>query len=280
LSTLLASLDTDTREFLTSILASLDRGTRGRANDLRDILVALGPTTRQVRTISAALAHRRNELARLVHNLAIVTRDASQDRQLATVVVSGNRTLKAVASESDELKSTLYELPSTLRLTSKTLGHAATFADDLGPASSALIPGVRGLPATLKTAGPFAKNATHLVQTKLRPFSVKAQPMLLSLGPAVHDLSALTPGMTRSFQTLNYFLNELAYNPKGDDEGFLFWFAWMAQNWNSAFSYGDAHGAFGRASAFVTCNELTSLSGELNAITKIALGVSTICPAK
>ena len=54
--------------------------------------------------------------------------------------------------------------------------------------------------------------------------------------PALNDLSAATPSLTRVFDVLNYALNELAYNPPGpQEEGYLFWASWANHAGNSIF---------------------------------------------
>jgi len=52
LSDLLAELDTDTRDYLQSLLGAVERGTERRGSSMRRMLVALGPTTAQVRAIT------------------------------------------------------------------------------------------------------------------------------------------------------------------------------------------------------------------------------------
>jgi phospholipid/cholesterol/gamma-HCH transport system substrate-binding protein len=259
LSALLSSLDTDTRSFLTSLIASLDVGLRDREPDLRGMLRALGPTTRQVGRITAAAAVRRRELARLVHNVARVTRAASRDRQLAALVAGGNRTLQAVAAQDKALRASLAELPPTLGVARSTLVHLEPFAAKLGPTVSGLLPAVRRLPATLRALRPFADKATATLADDIRPLIRDAQPVVRDLGPVVATLTGATPRLTRSFQVLTYLADELAYNPGGKNQGFLFWLAWGLHNFNSVISLGDAHGGIGRAQVMADCYGAQSL---------------------
>ena len=63
----------------------------------------------------------------------------------------------------------------------------------------------------------------------------------------MRDLAATTPDLTASFSVVNRLLNEAAYNPPGaNDEGFLFWQAWVNHAGNSLFSTPDAHGPIRR----------------------------------
>jgi ABC-type transporter Mla subunit MlaD len=274
LSDLLGVLDTDTRAFLTSLIASFDQGTSGRGADIRKMLAALGPTAADAGRISRALAARRTELARLVHNLAIVTRAASQDHQLASVVVAGDQTLHAVAAQDIPLRHAIAQLPGTLAVTHSTLIDLEPFAQKLGPTLTALAPAVSRLPATFQALDPFAKAGTATLANDVRPLLVAAQPLVRKLRPTVVNLYGETPFLSGSFQALKYLVNELAYNPNvGDNQGFLFWLSWFVHNFNSVTSSGDANGGIGRAAPLVTCYGLQG-----NALLQQLLGVLGLCP--
>jgi phospholipid/cholesterol/gamma-HCH transport system substrate-binding protein len=262
LSDLLSTLDGDTRSFLTSLIASTGEGLGDRAPDTRKMLRALGPTTQQVGLITRAAAQRRVALARLVHNVAKVTGAAAQDRQLASLVAAGNRTLQAVAAEDVPLRQALEKLPPTLDVAQSTLAHLAPFADKLGPSLSALQPAVKRLPQTFAALRPFADQATATLKHDVRPLIHDAQPLVRKLAPSVGTLTAAAPKLTRSFQIVTYLANELAYNPDpgGKNQGFLFWLAWGLHNFNSVISVGDAHGGIGRAEVIANCYGVQSLS--------------------
>lgn len=282
LSDLLSNLDVDTRDFLTSLLESFDRGTSGRGEDLRKALVALGPTTAQARELTSSLAKRRANLARLVHNLSRVTRAASQDDQLASLVQAGNATLDAIAAQEVPLQRSLEQLPGTLDDVRTTLRSAGTFGDQLAPTVRALLPATDALPRTLRELGSFSSVAGDVLRTQARPFVRKAEPVLRDLGPAVRQLDAVGPNLTSAFRVVNYALNELNYNAPGDDEGFLFWSSWFFHNGNSVFSFADAHGSIGRLSFFLTCGLLTGAAN--NAVVGDVLlglfGMTNICEEK
>ena len=54
------------------------------------------------------------------------------------------------------------------------------------------------------------------------------QPTVRDLRAATNDLASVTPRLARSFEVLNRFFNELAYDPPGAAEPYLFWSAWGA----------------------------------------------------
>jgi ABC-type transporter Mla subunit MlaD len=284
LSDILAAFDGDTRDYLTSLITSMGEGTAAQGGNLRRALLALGPTTRQLHQIGSALAARRVALSQLVHNLAVVTRAGTRDRQLAAVVQAGDETLHAVATESVSLRQGIAQLPATMRSVKATLGYASTFAQHLRPAVAVLLPPLKRLPATLHALGPFAQNAASVITEDVLPLVIRAQPVVGSLGIATPKLTALTPQMTSVFQVLNYTLNVLAYNPNhiangGLDEGGLFWLSWMVHNLNSAFSLGDANGALGRAMFVDSCgNEVGLLDNEVRALIGATLPLESLCP--
>jgi phospholipid/cholesterol/gamma-HCH transport system substrate-binding protein len=275
LSDLLSTLDGDTRDFLTSLISSIGQGTSGRGTDLRRILDTLGPTTGDVAQISRALATRRTQLAGLVHNLAIITRASSQDRQLAAVVAAGDQTLHAVAVQQAPLRQAIAQLPATLAVTRSTLVDLEPFARQLAPTLHALTPAVKRLPATLAELRPFAAQATVALKDQIRPFVTSAQPLVRDLLPAVTSLYSSTPGLSQSFQVLEYLVNEFAYNPDptGNDRGGLFWLDWFVHNWDTITGFGDANGGIGRATILANCYGLQGITA-----LQSLLGVAGLCP--
>ncbi|MHB8694854.1 MAG: MlaD family protein [Solirubrobacteraceae bacterium] len=278
LSDLMSTLDGDTRDYLASLITSLAQGTSDRGPDMRRMLLALGPTTNQIGEITRALARRRTALAQFVHALAAVTRAASQDGQLASVVSAGDQTLHAIAAQDQPLRQAIAELPATLQTTRSTLANLTPFADQLGPTLKALLPAVRRLPKVLNALRPFAYAAVHTIGPDVEPLITAAEPLLRAAAPAVTNLNQASPGLIGSAQTLNYFLNELAYNPNNQvngspDEGFLFWLDWAAHNMDTAWSTADANGSIWRATALVVCQGAL----ETQVISKV-LGVAGLCP--
>ena len=278
LSTLLSTLDGDTRDFLSSLIASLAQGTQGRGPDIRRALLALGPTTAQLQQITDALANRRVNLARLVHNLAVVTRAASQDRQLTSLIEAGNSTLGALAAEDGPLRQSIAELPGTLSTARTTLSNVGIFANTLGPTVNSLLPAAARLPSTLTALGTLSRVGTAMFSRQVRPFVRAAQPLLRNLAPATTNLQALAPDMISVFQVLNYFFNEFAYNPGGANQGYLFWTTWFFHNLDSATSVADAHGSIGRTSVYLTCGQATQTLATVVKLMEIATGIEGLCP--
>jgi phospholipid/cholesterol/gamma-HCH transport system substrate-binding protein len=275
LSDLLSTLDGDTRDYLTSLISSVGQGTSGRGPDIRRILDTLGPTAADAAQIGQALAARRDSLARLVHNLALVTRAASQDHRLATVVNAGDQTLRALAEQEQPLRSAISQLPGTLSAANSTLSDLQPLAAQLGPTVTALSPALQRLPGALAQLTPFAATATRALKDQLRPFIAAAQPLVSKLLPSVTGLYAMTPQLSQSFQALEYLVNEIAYNPNtgADNQGFLFWLSWAVHNFNSVVSSGDANGGIGRAAPLFTCGGIQSIP-----VLQPLLSLAKLCP--
>ncbi len=274
---LTAALDADTRAFFQVLASDLGRGVEGRGMDLRRVFQALRPTAKQAQRISAALAARQSELKRLVHNLAVLSRAAGRkDKELVRVVQAGSATLAALGNEEDALRASLQKLPGTLDATRRTLRGTTRFANELAPAARALLPSARRLPRGLEATGRLAADAAPFLRNKLRPLVRDLQPIARDLAPATKDLKDGTPALVSAFQVLTYVVNELAYNPPGDNEGFLFWTAWFAHNGASFLSTEDAHGPGWRGLVLVDCDTLGSQPG-LDVIVDALIGSIPLC---
>jgi phospholipid/cholesterol/gamma-HCH transport system substrate-binding protein len=129
----------------------------------------------------------------------------------------------------------------------------------LGPTLGALRPGARALGPALVQTRPFLEQTTPIIQNQLRPFARAALPVAKVLRPAARDLAVVTPKLTTSVKVLNYLLNELAYNPPGKEEGYLFWASWASHAGATVFSTQDAHGPIRHGLVLASCSTLQVL---------------------
>jgi phospholipid/cholesterol/gamma-HCH transport system substrate-binding protein len=271
------ALDADTRDYFDLLINDSARGFAGRGADVNRLFKIFRPTARELHEVTAALASRRAALKNLVGNLRILSQAAAtKDVQIGQVIDQANRTLQAVAGQDVALKTTLTKLPNTLTTIQSSLDNVADFGEELGPVLDGLLPTVRKLPETLRNVDPLLVKAEPVLRTKLRPLVRESRPLVRDLGPATRSLSAVTPSLTSAFQVLNYVVNETAYNPPGDNEGFLFWTAWFAHNGASAVSTEDAQGAVMRGLALVDCDTLNAIP-QLAPLTETLFGALTAC---
>lgn len=257
---LLSSLDTDTRNWLESLMVSLGQATSGRGRQIRGLLHAFGPTAAQLRELSGLLAGRRAQLAELVHDFGSVTSAASQkNAQLRTLVHAGQQVIGVLASQETALRQAVAELPGTLQDTRVTLRDLTGFAGALGPAAAALTPTARTLPATLANTRTLLRSAALLPLEQIKPFVSAAQPVARALPPLAANLKVEIPALVDSFKVLAYATNELAYDPGGRNPGFLYWLAWFAHNSASFISNADANGPVWRLLMLTSCRGLSTL---------------------
>jgi phospholipid/cholesterol/gamma-HCH transport system substrate-binding protein len=272
---LLRALDSDTRTWVQTMIASLGVGLKGRKRDLNSVLRSLGPTAAQLREISGLLADRRKRIPGLVHNLRVITQaTASRDTDLTRVVDAGDATLDALARNDESLKRSLELLPGTLRAARSTLGRTPPFARSLDRTLTALDPSLKALPATLRESPDSIRGIVPLPTAEVSKFIDGVAPLAKDVRPASRDLAAATPSLTKAFQVLGRTANQIAYKGRGS-QSYLFWLAWFTNNANSMLSTQDAHGSTVRGFAITSC----ASQGASPAVTELFETVlGTPCP--
>lgn len=256
----LSALDSDTRDYLRLLISGAGKGLQGRGNDLREALARLGPLHRDLAKVSKAIAVRRVNMRRLVHNYGLLTTELGRkDRQITRLVTSSSAVFDALASEDQNISTAVSRLPGALSQTDTTLAKVDTLAQRMQPALESLRPAFRQLDDANKQVRPLAEEGTPIVKNQVRPFARAAQPFTQKFGQAGAELADAAPDLSKSFKGLNRLFNIGAYNTKGAealtgnlaqdrsrDEGYLYWLAWTAQNTVSMFSTSDADGPFRR----------------------------------
>ena len=104
-----------------------------------------------------------------------------------------------------------------------------------------------------------------MIRGQLRPFSIAVQPVAQALRPAATQLSKATPPLTRSISVINTLSDTLAYQPKGNEQGYLFWGSWLAHIASTLTDVQDAHGASVRGIFMATCPALSLLETTIQA---------------
>jgi phospholipid/cholesterol/gamma-HCH transport system substrate-binding protein len=260
LDEVLAALDGDTRDYLTVLVGAGAEGLRGNGRALARAIRRIEPSARYGRRVFSALAERKHNIKRVIHNLSLIMEElGAKDDQVAEFVENSNAVFETLAGQDANLRSTLTELPSTLQETQRGLGKAKTLADELGPTLQALRPGARALGPTLRQVRPFVRETTPILRDEVRPFVRASRPTVRELRPAMRDLAAATPDLRRTFSVVNYLLDTLAYNPPGKEEGYLFWVAWANHIGNQLFTTQDAHGPIRRGLFVTTCQDVPVL---------------------
>jgi phospholipid/cholesterol/gamma-HCH transport system substrate-binding protein len=270
---ILSSLDSDTRSYLQLLVGAAGEGVGGQGKQLSASLKRFEPTGRYLARLNGALAERERNIRRSVHNFRLLAQAlGGKDDDLAALVDSSNRVFTAFAHQDVRLRAALQELPGALSTTNTTLAKVDKLGKNLGPTLGGLRPAARALGPSLRATRPFLTQTTPIIRDQLRPFSRDALPVVKVLRPAARDLSLVTPKLTTTLQVANYLLNELAYNPPGKEEGYLFWASWLNHDGASVFSTQDAHGPIRRGAILASCSTL----GVLDQIGSVQPGLGTL----
>jgi phospholipid/cholesterol/gamma-HCH transport system substrate-binding protein len=262
LDEVLSALDADTRDYLRLLLNDGAVALKGNGRAVAQTLRRIEPTAKYARQVNEALAERRENLKRVVHNFSLLTEELGErDTQVSSFIVNSNEVFAALARQDASLRETLRELPSTLDVSQSALAKTGRMADELGPTLQALRPGARALGPSLQQTRPFLRKSTPVIRDELRPFSRAALPTVTELRPAMRDLAAATPNVDRSFDVVNALLNTLAYNPPGKtEEGYLFWQSWLNHLAPTVFSQQDAHGPIRHGVIILSCQTAQTLN--------------------
>jgi phospholipid/cholesterol/gamma-HCH transport system substrate-binding protein len=260
---ILASLDTDTRDYLRLLLNGAGVGLDARGAELQDIFFRFEPTHRDLARVTAALRGRAVALRDLVGSLADQSHELARQPQALTKLVGASAAVfDATASQSTNIRSAVQQLPATLTTTRTALQHTGQLADVLGPTAERLRPTVSSLGDANAALLPLAKLGTPLVRDHIRPGVQQLRPLIRNLRPAARSTATATPELKRSFVVLNHLFNMLGFNPapnggpftgKGT-RGYLFWLAWAAHNTVSIYGSQDAHNVYRAVALGMACD--------------------------
>jgi phospholipid/cholesterol/gamma-HCH transport system substrate-binding protein len=264
---ILSSLDGETRDYLHLLLQGLGEGLHKRGDDFGEVMRRLEPTHRDLARVASAVALRQHNLRRVVTHLARLNGELSgHDDELARLIAQSEIVFRAFSSEERNISGTVARFPGALHATTRALGKVQRLADELRPAASELRPAVRALTKANKQVAPAARAVTPILHEQVRPFARAAQPLVRQLRAPAKKMADAAPDFTRLGVVLNHTLNLFAYNPDGRqgpevanrDEGYLFWFAWLAHQSVNIFSTSDANGTMRPIALMGTCNTLAS----------------------
>ena len=252
----LATLDADTRDYLTLLLQGGAEGIGGQGRQLSAVLRRFYPLTRDLSRIGSALATRRRSIARSIHSFRLIAEElGDNDTELAAFVDSSNAALRAFADQEASLRAALQELPPTLRATQSGLARADRLAVEARPTLLALIPQAQALKPALEGAQRLFRETRVPIRDQIRPFTRQVRPVFRHLNQASAPLDRTVTGLRGGFTSLNKLFNALAFNPGGSKkEGYLFWLGWLNHNFNSIFLSQDAEGPVRRGLNIIACN--------------------------
>jgi phospholipid/cholesterol/gamma-HCH transport system substrate-binding protein len=253
---ILATLDADTRNYLTLLLQGGAEGLGGKQKglELSATLRRLEPTTRDIAKINTAVATRRHELARVIHNFGLLAQELGKhDQQLTRFVDSSNAVFASFAKQQQAIRGTLREFPSTLQATRSGLGASDKLSLTLRKALPALIPSAAALKPGLVATQRLFRDTLPPIRDQIRPFTRQVRTPVKHLVAGAEPLDKSVNGLKTSLGNLNYAFNELAYNPNPSIGNYLFYLGWLNHDLNSVYLNQDAYGPLRRGVILASC---------------------------
>jgi phospholipid/cholesterol/gamma-HCH transport system substrate-binding protein len=278
---ILAQLDGDTRAYL-QILANAggeaftdDPAKRYRQSysaDLRETFKRFEPTNKYIAKFTGLLSQRRRNGERAIHSFRqLVEELAKKDTQLASLVDSSNANFQVFAEQEANLRRALQLFPATLATAETTLGKLERLGAELGPGFEALRPFARSLGPALEETGPALRATAPIIRDEIRPFARPARSPVRELRRSAERLAPTTNRLVTVFSVLNNLFDTLAYNPPGNEEGYLFWTAWANHNAPFVFNTQDAHGPIRRGMFLADCGSLQAVESLVSSLPQLEL---------
>jgi phospholipid/cholesterol/gamma-HCH transport system substrate-binding protein len=213
------------------------------------------------------------DLRQLVNSLARLNLGTVKP-QIVQLVDSSSQVFGALGTEDQSISRAVSDLPGTLAQTTATLAKVQSFADQLGPTASNLLPAARALPAANDALAALARPSAPILQNQIRPFVVAARPLVRNLRPAAVNLATATPNLGNVFTLLNHFVNMLGHNPGNVEHGYLWWLAWLDHDARTVFSVQDGNGDYRPLFLQASCATLA----QVVAATPLAEAVLNLTP--
>jgi phospholipid/cholesterol/gamma-HCH transport system substrate-binding protein len=251
----LATLDRDTQQYLQLLVAGGAQGIGGRGRQLSGAFRRLQPFAHYIADLNRAVAQRRRELARVIHNFGQLTTELGRhDAALERFVSSSKEALGNFANEQDALQETLVEFPSTLAALRSAFAASDRFSTAARPALLGLIPQAQASVPAFQASERLFRQTLVPIRDQIRPFSRQVRPVLTHLNEGAADFDTSVTSFGNSLGAINSLLNELAFKPKGSRQSFLFYLPWLNHNLNATFNLTDAGGPIARGVALLSCN--------------------------
>jgi phospholipid/cholesterol/gamma-HCH transport system substrate-binding protein len=250
----LASLDADTRQYIQLLVAGGAQGIGGHSKQLGDALRRFAPFVEYSAKLNKAIAGRRKELARVIHDFGELTTELGKhDQQVRRFVSSSNKALGNFANQQQALEESFEEFPATLRAADEGLSSSNEFSRVALPTLTKLIPQAQAsTPAFKATEKLFAKT-TAPIHEGIRPFTRETRALLGQANQGSEPLEKTVRNFGNSLGGLNSFFNELSFKPKGKQQSYLFYLPWVNHDINSSFSLEDGGGPVLRSKIIASC---------------------------
>ena len=250
----LSTLDADTQQYLKLLLAGGAQGIGGRGKQVSNAFRRFQPFVHYNAKLNKAVAARRNELARVIHNFGLITTELGRyDGAIKRFVTSSKDALGNFANQQESVQAAFEEFPSALRAARAGLASSNRFSKAAYPTLIQLIPQAQALTPAFRATERLFSQTTAPIRDQIRPFTREIRPLLTHSAEAAEPFEKSVRNFGNALGGFNSFLNELAYKPKGSRESYLFYLPWLNHNFNSAFSLEDAGGPILRGLTLISC---------------------------
>jgi phospholipid/cholesterol/gamma-HCH transport system substrate-binding protein len=250
----LDSLDADTRQYIQLLVAGGAQGIGGRGVQLGNALRRFEPFVEYTAKLNKAVAGRRTELAKVIHDFGELTTELGKhDQQIRTFVSSSDKALGNFANQQEAVQEAFEAFPATLRAAKEGLSSSNEFSTVALPTLTKLIPQAQASTPAFKATEKLFSQTTEPIRTGIRPFTREIRPVLNQANKGSEPLEKTVKGFGNAIGGLNAFFNQLAYKPKGSKQSYLFYLPWLNHDFNSSFSLEDGGGAVLRSSVLLSC---------------------------
>jgi phospholipid/cholesterol/gamma-HCH transport system substrate-binding protein len=254
LDAFLASLDGDTRQYIQLLVAGGAQGIGGRGKQLGNALRRFEPFVHYTAKLNKAVAARHVALARVIHDFGLLTTELGRhDSEIRRFVTSSDAALGNFANQQQSIQDALREFPATLTAAKAGLASSNRFSQAAFPALTKSIPQAQALTPAFKATENLFRQTTAPIRDQIRPFTRQIRPVLTHANEASGPFKKTVRNFGNSLGGLNAFLNQLAYQPKGSGESYLFYLAWLNHDFNAAFNLQDPSGPLLRGMVLATC---------------------------
>lgn len=254
LDAFLATLDTDTRQYLQLLLAGGAQGIGGRGRQLSNAFRRFEPFVHYTAKLNKAVAGRRVALSRVIHDFGLLTTELGRhDAEIKRFVSSSKDALGNFANQQESVQAAFEEFPATLTAARAGLASSNRFSQVAYPSLIKLIPQTQALTPAFKATEKLFRETTPPIRDQIRPFTREVRPVLTHGAEAAKPFEKTVRNFGNSLGGFNSFLNELSYKPKGSAQSYLFYLPWLNHDFNNAFDLQDAHGPALRGLVGITC---------------------------
>ncbi len=249
-----ATLDSDTRQYLQLLLAGGAQGIGGQGRVLSNAFRRFQPFVHYTAKLNKAVAARRAALARVIHDFGLLTTELGRhDAEIRRFVTSSKNALGNFANQQESVQEAFREFPATLTAARAGLASSNRFSKVAYPSLIKLIPQTQALTPAFKATEKLFRETTPPIRDQIRPFTRETRAVLTHGAEAAQPFEKTVKNFGNSLGGFNSFLNELTYDPKGPNPGFVFYLPWLNHDFNAAFNLEDAGGPILRGLTLISC---------------------------